>query len=129
MIEERSSLRVTFSFRAMLDIMEVHTGEEALSGVALDAPINCMLNKNVIPPRTMPRIPEAERRAKSFLVIFHFLLGFEKRKRKRDRTEKRMVLAKITLMPFSPRATRIVPIAQHKAQARAVINPLRLILP
>ena len=113
----------------MLDIREAHTGEEALSGVALDAPMSCTLNRNVIPPRTMPRMPEAERTAKSFPAIFHFFPGFEMRKRKRDKTEKRRVLAKKTLMPFNPKATRIVPIAQHSAVTRAIIDPFRLIFP
>ena len=38
-IAERSNLAVTFSFRAMLDIKAAHTGEEALRGVALEAPM------------------------------------------------------------------------------------------
>lgn len=33
----------TFSFSAMLDITDAHTGEEPLNGVALDAPMRLML--------------------------------------------------------------------------------------
>lgn len=79
MIDERSILSVTFSFRATADIMEAQTGEEALSGVALDAPISCTLKRKVIPPMTMPRMPEAARIAKSLLSTVHFILGFEMR--------------------------------------------------
>ena len=79
MIDERSSRTVTLSFRERLDIMEAHTGEEALSGVALDAPMNCTLKRKVIPPMTMPRMPEAARIAKSLLSTVHFILGFEMR--------------------------------------------------
>ena len=40
-----------------------------------------------------------------------------------------MVLAKRTLMFFNPKATKIVPVAQHSAAVRAISRPLRLTLP
>ena len=85
-IDERSNLNVTLSLKDILDIMEAHTGEEALSGVALAAPINCRLDRNVMPPITMPKIPEAERIIRSFSLILQFFLGREMRNRKSERT-------------------------------------------
>jgi len=41
--EDKRSRAVTLSFKKMLDMIDAHTGEDALSGFALDAPINLML--------------------------------------------------------------------------------------
>ena len=85
MIADRRRRGVTFSFKKTADMIEAHTGEEELNGVALEAPINFRLKRNVIPAITIPVAPEAERSTRSFLVIFHFLIGFEIKRRKRKR--------------------------------------------
>jgi len=84
---------VTFSFRNKLDIMDAHTGEEALNGVALDAPIRFTLSKKMTPPTTMPRAPVPKSRSQDFLSRFHFLAGFDKASRKRERAGYRIAFA------------------------------------
>jgi len=83
--DEISRRGVTFSFRNKLDIMDAHTGEEALRDVALEAPIRFMLSKKMIPPRTMPKNPEAKINSRDFLSRFHFFVGFDIMSMKRDK--------------------------------------------
>lgn len=127
-MDDRIKRIVTFSLKNVLDIIAANTGDEAFNGEVLDAPINCMLRRKAIPPRTMPVMPDAERRKMSLLVTLLFFLGFEIMKRKRAKMGKRIVLASKTPIFLNPNAARIVPAAQQIAAATAAIIPSRLLL-
>ena len=124
---DRIRRTVTFSLKNALEISDANTGDEAFNGEALDAPINCMLRRKVIPPKTMPITPDAERSRSSLLVTSLFFLGFEIIRRKKAKIGKRMALANKTLMFLNPSVTRIVPTAQEIAAAIAVMIPFKLI--
>ena len=124
---DRIRRTVTFSLKNALDISDANTGDEAFNGEALDAPINCMLRRKVIPPKTMPITPDAERSRRSPLVTSLFSLGFEIIRRKKAKIGKRMALANKTLMFLNPNVTRIVPTAQEIAAAIAVMIPFKSI--
>ena len=46
---DRIRRTVTLSLKNALEISDANTGDEAFNGEALDAPINCMLRRKVIP--------------------------------------------------------------------------------
>jgi hypothetical protein len=126
-MDDKIRRKVTFSFKKALDIIDANTGDEAFNGDALDAPINCILRRKAIPPKTMPITPDIERSMKSLPETLLFFLGSEMMKRKSAKMGKRIALANKTSIFLNPNVTRIVPMAQHSAAAIAAMTPLKLI--